>query len=135
MTNFGWANPNKYWIHSDQSFIHNGSECVQSWINAYDTNEEYTTLSILEGSNKCYKYFATHFKPTNHDDLYVLNGEELDWYTQTKCCPKVNIKCPAGSIVLWDSRLIHVGCDASRSRCVPNFRCVFVLCICVIHPE
>ncbi len=128
-TNFGWENPNnKSWIHSDQSFLRNGFECVQSWINAFDTNEGDATITILEGSNKYHKDFATHFKPTNTDDWYVLGEEELNWYIKTKGCRKVNIKCPAGSMVLWDSRTIHAGVEVNPTRSKPNFRCVVYLC-------
>jgi hypothetical protein len=127
-TNFGWANHDKSWIHCDQSFLRNGPECVQSWINAYDTNEGDATITILEGSNKYHKQFAEHFKSTNPDDWYVLNQTELDWYIKTKGCQKVNIKCPAGSMVLWDSRTIHCGTEPEKTRPKPNFRCVVYLC-------
>jgi len=127
-TNFGWANPDKSWIHSDQSFLRNDLECVQSWINAYDTNEGDATITILEGSNKYHKDFANNFTPTNTDDWYILKQEELDWYIKTKGCVKTNIKCPAGSLVLWDSRTIHCGTEPEKTRAQPNFRCVVYLC-------
>jgi hypothetical protein len=127
-TNFGWVTHTKSWIHCDQSFLRNGPECVQSWINAYDTNEGDATLTVLEGSNKYHKDFATHFKATRIDDWNILNDEELDWYLNTKKCRKVNITCPAGSMVLWDSRTIHCGTEPEKSRDKPNFRCVVYLC-------
>lgn len=127
-TNFGWVNSDKSWIHCDQSFLRNDFECVQSWINAYDTNEGDATITILEGSNKYHGDFAKHFKPTNTADWYLLNQEELDWYIKTKKCVKTNIKCPAGSMVLWDSRTIHCGVEPEKTRTQPNFRCVVYLC-------
>lgn len=127
-TNFGWATHNKSWIHCDQSFLRNGLECVQSWVNAYDTNPGDATLTVLEGSNKYHKDFADFFKPTNPDDWYILNNVELDWYIKTKGCNKVNITCPAGSMVFWDSRTIHCGTEPEKTRLNPNFRCVVYLC-------
>jgi len=39
------------WFHVDQSYTRNNFECIQSWVNAYDTNEGDATLVILENSN------------------------------------------------------------------------------------
>ena len=108
-TGFGWYNPDKSWLHSDQSYLRNGLECVQGWINAYDTNEGDATLTFLEGSNRFHTDFANQFNPTSSDDWFVLKQEHLNWYSNTKACIKVNIKCPVGSLVLWDSRTIHCG--------------------------
>lgn len=127
-TGFGWFNENKSWLHCDQSYLRNGTECVQGWINAYDTNEGDATLTFLEGSNKFHKDFASQFKPTNSDDWFVLNQEHIDWYSITKECAKVNIKCPAGSLVLWDSRTIHCGKEPEPTRLNPNYRCVVYVC-------
>lgn len=127
-TGFGWVNPNKSWLHSDQSYLRNGFECVQSWINAYDTNEGDATLTILEGSNRYHAEFANQFNPTKTDDWFVLDQEHLNWYIDTKGCTKTNIKCPAGSMVLWDSRTIHCGKEPEPTRTQFNYRCVVYVC-------
>lgn len=134
-TNFGWFHPikkgyiqpTKSWLHTDQSFLRNEFECIQSWINAYDTNPGDATITLLESSHKYHKDFSTHFTPNKPDDWYVLNNEELDWYLK-KDCKKVNITCPAGSMVLWDSRTIHSGIEPVETRDNPNFRCVIYFC-------
>lgn len=128
ITGSGWVNPNKSWLHSDQSYLRNGFECVQGWINAYNTNEGDATLTILEGSNRFHQEFANQFKPEKSDDWFVLQQEHLDWYTKIKGCRKVNIKCPAGSLVLWDSRTIHCGIEPEQTRPEPNYRCVVYVC-------
>ena len=47
ITGFGWANKtDKLWLHTDQSYLRNDFECVQGWINAYDTNEGDATLKV-----------------------------------------------------------------------------------------
>lgn len=128
-TGFGFAKADgKSWIHCDQSFLRNGFECVQGWINGYDTNDGDATLTVLEGSNKYHADFANHFKPTNPDDWAILTQEQIDWYTGTKGCVKTNIKCPAGSLVLWDSRTIHCGKEPEPNRPKRNFRCVGYVC-------
>jgi len=58
-TNFGWVTHNRSWIHCDQSFMRNELECIQSCVNAYDTNEGVDTFTVLEASNKYHKQFDT----------------------------------------------------------------------------
>ena len=128
-TGFGFENPSsKSWIHCDQSYLRNGPECVQGWINGYDTNPGDATLTVLEGSNKYHEDFANHFKPTSSDDWFVLTPEHINWYGETKGCVRTNIKCPAGSLVLWDSRTIHCGKEPDSNRLKPNYRCVGYVC-------
>jgi len=38
------------------------------------------------------------------------------------------IKCPKGSLVLWDSRTIHCGIEPLKNRKNPNFRAIIYLC-------
>jgi hypothetical protein len=128
VTGFGWVDESKSWLHSDQSYYKPGFECVQSWINAYDTDEGDATLTLLEGSNRFHQEFADTFKPEERADWVLMGKKELDWYIKTKGCARVNIKCPAGSLVLWDSRTIHCGSEPDISRTKSNFRCCVYLC-------
>lgn len=127
-TRFGWLNNEKSWLHCDQSYLRNDFECVQGWINAYDTNLGDATLTILEGSHRFHDDFRNLFNKTERDDWYVLKQNELDWYINTKGCAKINIQCPAGSLVLWDSRTIHCGKEPEQTRPEPNYRCVIYTC-------
>lgn len=134
-TNFGWAKKDKTWLHSDQCFLRNGFECIQSWVTAYDVNEGDATLTFLEGSNNYHEDFKI-YKGEKHENIFKEAGDwykldeqnELDFYMDTKGCPQKCIKCPAGSLVLWDSRTIHCGLEASPERRKPNMRCVAYLC-------
>ena len=129
ITSFGWAaKKDKLWLHTDQSYLRNDFECVQGWINAYDTNEGDATLIVLERSHKYHGDFAKEFEETSPDDWFLLNQEQIKWYTDTKKCVKKMIKCPAGSLVLWDSRTIHCAKEPEIKRNQPNYRCVVYLC-------
>ena len=128
VTGFGWVNESKTWLHTDQSYHNSNFECVQSWINAYDTEDGDATLTVLEGSNRFHQEFADTFKPEGKEDWVLLDSEKLDWYTKTKGCKQVNIKCPAGSLVLWDSRTIHCGREPKNGRPKSNYRCCVYLC-------
>ncbi len=127
-TGYGWKPENKSWLHSDQSYKRSGFECVQSWITAYDVEEGDATLTVLEGSNKYHTECANRFESPASDDWYVLTEEDLDWYIETKGCKKVNIKCPAGSMVFWDSRTIHCGTEPISTRANEKIRCVAYMC-------
>ena len=126
-TGAGWFK-GKSWFHSDQSYLRNDFECIQSWVTAYDVNQGDATLAFLEGSNRYHTDFKNHFNIVQKDDWFLVNEEQFNYYTVTKGCPVKYIKCPKGSLVLWDSRTIHCGQEAMKERPVPNQRCVAYLC-------
>lgn len=127
ITKTGW-NDGSTWYHTDQSYLRNDFECVQSWITSEDVNEGDATLAIMEGSHKFHETFAKKFNVDDDvDDWYLLEPEEEDFYVK-KGCSYVKIKCPKGSIVFWDSRTIHCGTEALKTRKQANFRSIIYLC-------
>jgi len=54
--------------------------------------------------------------------------KEQEKFYQDKGCNIKNIKCPKGSLVLWDSRTIHCGIEADKNRIFPNVRAIVYLC-------
>ena len=126
ITNRGWYR-NHTWYHSDQSFARPNFECIQGWVTAFDVNEKDATLAFYEGSNKYHAEFGTKYEITNKSDWYKLTDEEEEFFIE-KGCSEQKIKCPAGSLVLWDSRTIHCGTEAMRGREQPNFRLVVYTC-------
>jgi ectoine hydroxylase-related dioxygenase (phytanoyl-CoA dioxygenase family) len=129
ITEFGFYDEEIF--HTDQSLSRNNLECIQSWITAFDVNEHDATLTFLEGSNKFHGEFAKRFNIRNTDDWYVVSRKEsqMKFYIEEKLCVPKCIKCPAGSLVLWDSRTIHFGLPAQQERIKPNFRCVAYICM------
>lgn len=111
ITNRGWNI--KVGYHCDQSYLRENFECIQGWINGYDTNEGDATLGFFEGSHKLTKEVKEKV------DWYKLN--EIKYYKNI--CPEKRIKCPKGSLVLWDSRTIHSGVRPEKSRKNMNIRC------------
>ena len=131
ITNIGYYRGNE-WFHSDQSFTRNDFECIQSWITAYDVNDGDATLSFLEKSNNYHAMAAKDLNITEKKDWYKLKKEEVEYYIN-KGCTKKYIKCPAGSMVFWDSRTIHCGREPIKERKESNFR--FVSYICMMPKE
>lgn len=127
ITKLGWYRGND-WFHTDQSYINSDFKAVQSWVTGYDVNEGDATISILECSNNYHKDFQEKFKIDNKADWFKLDKDQLDYYIKEKLCVPKRIKCPKGSIVLWDSRTIHCGTEALKSRKTPNFRNIVYLC-------
>lgn len=126
VTNRGW-NRNKVWYHTDQSYTTPEFRCIQSWVSAFDINEGDATLSIMEGSNKYHAEFRDQFNMTDKSNWHKLTVEQQQFYTDKGCDIK-NIKVPKGGLVFWDSRTIHCGIEASKSRPIPKLRAVIYLC-------
>mgnify|MGYP003654841920 FL=1 len=125
-TNKGWFN--KQWFHTDQSFLRNDFECIQSWVTSLDVKEGDATLSFMEGSHLFHKDFAEHSGIKEKSDWYKLNDDQIDFFTE-KGCETKRIKCPKGSLILWDSRTIHCGVEALKGREKKNFRSIIYLCM------
>tara|TARA_B000000437_G_scaffold127501_1_gene92586 strand:+ start:7319 stop:8284 length:966 start_codon:yes stop_codon:yes gene_type:complete len=120
----------KSWFHVDQSYTRNNFECIQAWVNAYDTNEGDATLVILENSNNYHSDFQKHFNIKDKADWFKLqNKEQYDFYI-SKGCKEVAIKCPRGYGVFWDSRTLHYGNPVQKSASDNyNYRCVVYICM------
>jgi len=121
---------NNSWFHVDQSYTRNNFECIQSWINAYDTNEGDATLVILENSNQYHKDFQEKFKITDKKDWFKLENEDQYNFYIDKGCRNVAIKCPRGHGVFWDSRTLHYGNPVQKTASDNyNYRCVVYVCM------
>ena len=126
ITKRGWNKQNT-WYHTDQTYTENKFKCIQSWVTGLDVNDGDATLSLMEGSNKYHKEFAEHFGITDKKNWFKLTKEQEEFYNEKGCHYK-NIKCPKGSLVFWDSRTIHCGIEAAKTRLMPNFRAIVYLC-------
>jgi hypothetical protein len=118
----------KSWLHCDQNFSRNEFECVQSWVTGYDVHEDDATLLFLDNSHNYHLDFKLEFGVESRDDWHQLNEEEYSFYKDNGCVEK-RISCPAGSMVLWDSRTIHCGSEPLQTRKRENFRNVSYICM------
>ena len=125
-TRRGWNNQNT-WYHTDQTYTDNEFCCLQSWVTGLDVRDGDATLTFMEGSNRHHRECATQFNITDKRNWYKLNAAQEQFYLARGCAFK-KIKCPRGSIVFWDSRNIHCGAEAMRTRAQPNFRAIVYLC-------
>jgi ectoine hydroxylase-related dioxygenase (phytanoyl-CoA dioxygenase family) len=117
----------KFWLHVDQSYLRNNLETYQSWVTPLDVNDGDATLVFLKGSHKYHKTIKDQYSISNKDDWYKLSDQQISTYVNDLGCPLQRIKCKAGSIVMWDSRLVHCGCQPLKNRHNPNMRiCIYV---------
>lgn len=114
---------NKNWFHCDQSFTSSDFKCVQGFVTACDVNEDDATFAYYEGSHLLHENLGKEFGINLKENWYKLNQDEESWI-QNKCGSYKKIVCPAGSLVLWDSRTIHCGIQAIKDRKESNNRCV-----------
>jgi hypothetical protein len=123
ITEIGWATD--YWFHMDQRFSKPEFDGIQSWITALDVNDKDSTIIFFEKSHLLIRDFLKQYEISEermHNDWAPFEENELNFY-KNKCEMKA-IKCPAGSIVIWDSRLVHCGMGPKKDRKNKNFRCV-----------
>lgn len=133
----------KHWFHFDQSFLKPNLECVQGLVNSMNTNPGDATLKVMVGSHNCFGEYAS----MRIDDFVIGNGgkadeaqlkkqfgenwnrvDDLEFFTK-RGCYELEIVCPRGSLVLWDSRTLHYGKQPSKDRERINFRSVVYVCM------
>lgn len=118
------------WFHVDQSYTRNDFECIQSWVNGYDTCEGDATLIILEGSNMFHADFQKEFNIVDKSDWFKLQNKEQYEFYKNKGCVEKAIKCPRGYGVFWDSRTLHYGNPVQKIASDDfNYRCVVYVCM------
>jgi hypothetical protein len=130
-TGMGWYKQTKYYKdHPQFNAKYDWTwdiSCIPGYINGYDTNVGDATLSFLEGSHKYHSKFASEFNLKNRNHWYELTNENLSYYLAQGCVEK-RIRCPRGSLVLWDSRIVHCDSEPLQGRAQPNFKNVVYLC-------
>jgi Phytanoyl-CoA dioxygenase (PhyH) len=139
-TGKGWFR--HHWFHSDQSFGNSKKESVQSWVTGYDVTDQDATLMAVIGSHLKHSEFSpvikakmqknakdeADFKKRFRGNFTVLDDDDIQWFTERGCKP-LAIACPAGSIVLWDSRVIHYGREPLKTRKLARLRNVAYVCM------
>lgn len=136
ITNKGWhrgsldtSGKSSLTLHCDTSYVNNGkpNDCVQGWVTPLEVKDGDATLAFLKGSHKYHSQFGKKYEITDKSNWNKLSEEQVDTYVLEYGCPLQRIKCPAGSIVLWDSKTIHCGQQPLKGRPEQNVRlCIYV---------
>ena len=126
-TRKGWFRNN--WLHTDQSYTRPNFECIQGWVTAKEIREKDGTLTFLKNSHKYHSEVADKFNIQDKQDWYKIDDDMYNYYTEDLGCEQECVKCPAGSLVLWDSRTIHCGREPMKDRTIENTRCIVYVCM------
>jgi hypothetical protein len=100
------------WPHQDQNPHLKTFQLAQGIIAITESGPQDGGLTVLEGSHHMHsRYFAENggideVRRDGRPHGYHYQAEEADWYRR-QGCKEVKIECPAGSVIIWDSRLIH----------------------------
>ena len=89
------------WTHTDQASNNSDLQCYQGFI-ALTTNRE-RTLVIYEGSHLLHKDYFKEKNINNSKNWNIICPKYLENIKENK---KI-LNIPAGSLVLWDSRVFH----------------------------
>lgn len=115
--------------HFDQSLTNSNFECIQGWVNAFDTRDDDSTLCAMIGSQNFHYMYAQLLQQQGQvlkpDDWVRI--EDVSFFTNNGCIP-YRVEAPAGSLVLWDSRTLHFGSKPLPGRSSPNYRMLVYVC-------
>lgn len=120
------------WLHLDQSYRKKNFACVQGQVVGNHVFPGDATLTFLQGSHKYHSEVADFFSLNNEVDWFVLEDQHLKYYLDKGCVQRC-ITCPAGSLILWDSRTVHSGQEPFKSREKDNIRNVAYVCMMPKH--
>ena len=112
----------KPWLHVDAGPDHGLEEfCVQGQVplkgQRNDDVVQAATLMVLVGSHKLMPAFWDRFGKTmppeaRAADYHQMSAEQLEWFKDQGCEVR-RVSAPAGSMVLWQSNLVHCGVEAT----------------------
>jgi hypothetical protein len=131
---------NSSWFHTDQgpvTSLRDGEDLreerkmVQGFVSITDAAEDDGCLKVMHGSHLLHSEFWDT-KPRSEwvkKDWYKLTDIEQDWFA-SRNCRVVRVAAPRGSIVLWDSRLMHCNAYPRKNRENPGrWRVVVYTCM------
>lgn len=124
----------KKWMHVDQSYYRDGMTCIQGFLNCTKVTEGIATFSCYKGSNSMHNAFFKAHPDRKHakKNWDLMKSDDEEWY-RNKGCEEIRLLLEEGDFVMWDSRTVHMGAQASIDREVGDEgfkveRCVFYVC-------
>jgi len=109
------------WPHQDQNPHKPAFQLAQGIIAISESGPDDGGLVVLSGSHHLHGKFHAENGGVNEAqrggklNSYHFTKEQADWY-RAHGAKEVKITCPAGSLIIWDSRLIHWNCMPTGDR-------------------
>ena len=101
-TNISQASKQSIWTHTDQAPKETGRICIQGFVSL--TSNTNNTLVVYDESHKLFKDYFDNDEMRNSSSRWNKIDPE---YLKTIEDKKRILNVPAGSLVLWDSRIFH----------------------------
>lgn len=96
----------KGWMHTDQSPLKKDLYSVQGFVDLCGTGDLDSGLVVAKGSHlKHHQLLYKKWNLQEIDDWHMFSEEQRKYIDEH--FEVVKIKCPQGSLVLWDSRTFH----------------------------
>ena len=109
----------KHRLHLDQCWNRPGLHAYQGSVYLNGQGEEDHCLQVLSHSHKHFKEFFEYQQKMNKrrfgDKFTLLNQPDVRWF-MSQGCSHLRIPVSQGSVLLWDSRLVHDGAAPIEGR-------------------
>ena len=121
------------WAHFDQNSRRKGLHCVQGYVNLYDSSDDSSgSLWVVPESHKKFDKFWAAFpdsvRAAGAGDWYKLDSAAENEFFADHCPYPVRVHGPRGSLVLWDSRMLHQNVPAMGAQTERKPRAVVYVC-------
>ena len=118
------------WFHTDQSPKKNGFHCVQGVLNLEEASVEDAGFACYPGSHKFHaELFQRNSEYDTTVDFNVIAKEDLHWVESEKGLQPTRISATKGSLIVFDSRLLHCNVPAKIPRAIPRWRYTLYICM------
>jgi hypothetical protein len=121
-TNYGWYKDGDEYFHIDQKYTETEFTSLQSFVTANEFRHGDATLKFYESSHKLLPNINKLFNVDTDSGYNIIPDDVLQYIDSM--CNVVELQCPAKSLVIWDSRIIHSPIKARKWRKENNFRCI-----------
>lgn len=104
-------------FHTSQAYSRNSLELYEGFVTGETIEHSDATMVFIKGSHRHHEEFASRFKMETHKhDWHNLTVEQIDWFAGELGLERVSVKCPEGSMILWDSRTTRAYSKPHRGR-------------------
>ena len=122
-----------HWLHVDQGASRAGLHAYQGAVYLETADIDDWTFEVMEGSHKYLEQFYQQNEraalKSSFNQLWMLGKDDISWFKSQGCVMR-RVAAKAGSLVLWDSRLVHANARPVKGRSHRDrWRCVTFVCM------
>ena len=123
------AHDHSYWFHTDQSPKKKGLHCVQGVLNLEEVCDRDASFACYPTSHKLHEELFQVNQRNPQSDYYQLSKKDIAWVESGKGLSHLRVVPEKGSLIVFDSRLLHCNVAAEIPRDNPRWRYVIYICM------